>query len=68
MSKMSCSWQASVTTCQYSSLAVRQAPAAPVMGSTMNPAMVAGSSCSITFSTCSGSSHGTFGKGSNSGS
>ena len=58
----------SVTTCQYSSLAVRHAPAAPVIGSAMKPAMVSGPSRSMTSTTASGSFHGTFGNGSNSGS
>ena len=65
---MSCLWQISVTTRQYSSLAVRHAPAAPVIGSAMNPAMVSGPSRSITSTTASASSHGTFGNGSSSGS
>ena len=65
---MSWRWQMSVTTCQYSSLAVRHAPAAPVIGSAMKPAMVSGPSRSMTSTTASASSHGTCGKSRNSGS
>ena len=67
-SKMSFLRQVSATVSQYSSVAMRQAPAAPVIGSNRKAAIVVGSSRSIVVTTASASSHGTFGMSSRSGS